>query len=365
MNGIEHTLRLKGLLLYNFLFWVLLCVWDIIKTISFSINFDIIFEPSSIIRWPISSYLSYWILSHLIFNLYLNVRSHKKTTFLVYHFAGSVLFGIFQKFLSGTIGLLLERLFLETETKTWRELLFLADQTFFDIIASMFIYWMAIAILVGLDYYRKFNDQNTRQLELEGALRKAQLNNLKMQMNPHFIFNAFNTIGMMVRQGKNKDAIDMIGGLSDLLRLSLKKELNQFVSLADEVDLAKKYLGIESGRYQDQLDIIWDVEEKVLKQRVPNLFLQPIIENAFKHGISGTLGKATLKISIGVEHEHLRIEVFNTGSGWHMNWELHKGKGIGLANTIERMLKLYKESFKFVIKEHSNGVSVILKLPMA
>jgi len=364
MTGIERTLQLKNFLVYNFVFWVVLCLWDIIKTFALSINFDTAYQFSNIIRWPVSNYIAYWILSYLIFDLYQHTRNREKRTFFIYHLLASILFGIIHKFLSATIGLLLERLFLEMETKTWKELLLLLDKTYFEILGSMFIYWLVLIILIGLDYYRRFNDQNTRRLELEGELGKAQLNSMKMQMNPHFLFNAFNTIAMMVRQKKNEEAVDMIGGLSDMFRLSLNKELKHFVHLEDEVELLEKYLSIESLRYQDRLEITWDIDKAVLKYNVPNFLLQPIVENAFKHGISKTLGKAELRIAIKEEQNHIRIEVFNSGSGLPMNWELQKDKGIGLANTIERMLKLYKESFRFVIEEHNDGVSVILKLPI-
>lgn len=364
MTGIERTLRLKNLLVYNFVFWVMLCVWDIIKTFTFSSSFDIPFEMSNLIRWPISNYISYWILSYLIFDFYQQSRNFRKWIFLAFHLAGSILFGIIHKFLSGIIGLLLERLFLEAETKTWRELIELWQHTYFDVLESIFIYWLVLFILVGLDFYKRFNDQNTKRLELEGELGKAQLKSMKMQMNPHFLFNAFNTVAMMVRQKKNEEAVDMIGGLSDMFRLSLNKDLKQFVLLREEVELLKKYLDIESLRYQDRLRIEWNIDEKALKHQVPNFVLQPIVENAFKHGISKTLDNAKLSISVHQKENQLIMEVFNTGAGFSNNWELQRDKGIGLSNTIDRMLKLYKESFKFVIEEHDGGVSVILKLPI-
>ena len=372
MTGIERTLQLKHFLVYNFVFWLVLCLWDIIKTFAFSINFGVPLMPSSIIRWPISNYFAYWILSFIIFNLYQLTRNYKKHHFFIYNLLASILFGILHKLLSGTIGLLLERLFLEEESKTWRELIALLNKTYFEILGGIFIYWLVLIILIGLDFYRKFNDQNTRRLELEGALGKAQLQSMKMQMNPHFLFNAFNTISMMIRQNKANEAVDMIGGLSDMFRLSLSKDLKQFIPLSEEVEMTKKYLEIESTRYRDRLSINWDIDDEALTSKVPNFILQPIVENAFKHGISKTIGPAKLDISIRMinpaslaEKHQILIEVFNTGIGLPMNWELQKDKGIGLANTIERLLKLYKESFKFVIDEHEDGVSVILKLPIS
>lgn len=256
------------------------------------------FVLSNLIVCPISSRTSGGIPSNLVFDFYQQSRKFRKWNFLTFHISASLLFGIFHKILSDIIGLLLERLFLEAETKSWRELLELWQHTYFDILGSIFIYWLVILILIGLDYYRKFNDQNTRRLELEGELGKAQLKSMKMQMNPHFLFNAFNTIAMMVRQKENDEAVDMIGGLSDMFRLSLNKDLRQFVPLSEEVDLLKKYLAIESLRYRDRLRIKWNIDDSVLNDQVPDFVLQPIVENAFKHGISKTLNNALLSISV-------------------------------------------------------------------
>ena len=149
-----------------------------------------------------------------------------------------------------------------------------------------------------------------------------------------------------------------------MLRYSLNKDTRQFVLLAEEVDLLKKYLSIESLRYKDRLSIEWKIEQDALQYEVPNFVLQPIVENAFKHGISKTIDDAILRIVVYKDHQHIHIEVFNSGSGLPLNWELQRDKGIGLANTIDRLLRLYEEQFKFVIDEHDDGVSVILNLPL-
>ena len=363
MTGIERTLQLKNFLVYNFVFWIFLCLWDISKVLDFTINFDLEFDQANLIRWPISGYLSFWMLSYLIFDLYQKSTKLNRLFFITFHLAGSILFAVIHKLLSGVTGLLLERLFLESETKTWKELIELWGKNQFDILGGVFVYWLVLIILIGLNYYRRFNEQNTKQLELEGELSKAQLKSMKMQLNPHFLFNAFNTIAMMVRRKKTDEAVEMIGGLSDMFRLSLNKELKQFVSLKDEIDLLKKYLAIESLRYKDRLTISWEIDEGVVNNEVPNFVLQPIVENAFKHGISKTLDESELKIAIFEDPKYVIIDVYNTGSGLSGAWELQKDKGVGLSNTIDRLLILYKEEFKFLIKEKDNGVSVILKLP--
>lgn len=185
-----------------------------------------------------------------------------------------------------------------------------------------------------------------------------------MQLNPHFLFNAFNTISMMVRQGKSETAVGMISGLSDMLRHSLVNEPKQFVTLMEEIDLVEKYLLLESERYKDRLTIKWDIEPTMLKLQVPSLILQPIVENAFKHGISKNIGRSVLQISVKKEAQLMVLEVFNTGSYLPINWDITKNKGLGLANTINRLIKLYKKDYKIQISERDQGVAVLVKIPV-
>jgi LytS/YehU family sensor histidine kinase len=199
---------------------------------------------------------------------------------------------------------------------------------------------------------------------MEHQLSRAQLKSLKMQLNPHFLFNAFNTISMMVRQERGKTAVKMISGLSDMLRHSLVAEPKQFVSLNEEIDLIEKYLLLESERYKDRLDIEWDLDEKLLDVQVPSLILQPIVENAFKHGISKNMSRSLLKISIRKENQTLILEVYNTGSFLPINWDINKNKGLGLANTINRLVKLYQKDYKIQISEKEKGVAVKVRIPL-
>ena len=167
----------------------------------------------------------------------------------------------------------------------------------------------------------------------------------------------------MIRQKKNQEAINMIVGISDMLRHSLTNEPKQFVPLKYEIDMLKKYLEIERARFQEKLEIKWQVQDEVEELAIPPLLLQPIVENAFKHGISKASDKSMLLISIHKENGSLFIEVFNTGSNLPINWELNTNKGIGLSNTIGRLLKLYQNDFKFLIEQRPNGVAVKIRVP--
>jgi LytS/YehU family sensor histidine kinase len=121
---------------------------------------------------------------------------------------------------------------------------------------------------------------------LNEQLAKAQLSALRQQIEPHFLFNTLNTIAGLVREGKNDGAVDMIAGLSDLLRRTLRTPDQQQMGLGEELEVVQKYLDIEKARFAERLQVELDVPKELLRARVPSLILQPIVENAVKHGIA-------------------------------------------------------------------------------
>ena len=263
------------------------------------------------------------------------------------------------------MAILLERLILGVELYDWQTTKQYWFSTYYDIFTGMAMYWVVILILTGLCYYRRFNEQYSNLMDARKDLDDAQLKSMKMQLHPHFLFNAFNTIVMMMRGGKNGDAIKMLTGLSDMLRQSLTRESEQFVALKEEIELLKKYLMIESVRYKDRLQIHWEIDDECLSLPVPGFVLQPIVENAFKHGVSRSMGPSEIRLSAKRSNGWLNLYVYNSGSTWNQNWEMHTATGIGLNNTIERLTKLYQSKFKFLVEQHSHGVEVKIQLPIA
>ncbi|MDN5204157.1 histidine kinase [Fulvivirgaceae bacterium BMA10] len=346
-----------------FAFWFLICWVEMVRAYAFSSGQGILYKWDGIINWPVSFFLSLWILSFLILDLYLHTRNSTRRQFLLVHFLASLICGVTNKILSGIIGILLERLFLTYETYTWEGLISHWKETYPDFIYGTLLYWLFLIMLLALDYYHRFRNQYTWGLELESRLMKSHLQTLRMQLKPHFLFNALNTIAMMVRKNNNKEAVNMVSGLSDMLRSSLARENKQFVSFEEELDLLKKYLSIESVRFQDRLDVQFDIDEKTLPCKVPNLLLQPIVENAFKHGLAKTIGPALIKISSIKKNNHTEMSVFNTGSSLPPDWDLNSSKGIGVLNTTHRLRRLYHGTFKFQVFEQDNGVLFKITLP--
>ncbi len=234
-----------------------------------------------------------------------------------------------------------------------------------NVINSILIYWVAVIVLLMFEYYERYREESIKAVSLESELTKAQLGMLKMQLQPHFLFNALNTISMIVRRKSNLQAVEMISGLSDMLRHALLSEQKDFVKLEEEIDMLNKYLSIEAVRFQDRLKIEFEIDELSKKEEVPNLILQPFIENAFKHGISNKMEEAVLKISCSNKDAYLVIEIFNNGAPIHDKLNLEKVNGIGIQNSMNRLEKIYGSDFKFSIEnvEDLKGVKVTLKIP--
>ena len=361
---VERFFRIKNYFWYNLLFWLLVAVLDVIQAFSFSETFGYNFESGSLIRWPLSIYISYWGLSLLAIRVYISTLKFKKWSFVGIHIVLSLLFGFVHKIAHPVVGLLLESLFLAEVSLQWNEIIALSLQTSYDFLSGSAMYWLMILIFQALNYYQKLQEKSNRAIELEGELSNAHLHSMKMQLQPHFLFNAFNTISMMVRNKKNDEAVHMISDLGEMLRQSLSRESQQFITLGEEIDLTRKYLNIESHRFSDRVSVEWEVDESLFDCKVPSLILQPIVENAFKHGISRSIDKEKLKISCQKESEKLILEVFNTGSELAPNWDFHKAKGIGLANTADRLSKLYNRDFKLLLNETPDGLSVKLQIPL-
>ena len=369
MSRLARIFQIRHFLLFNALFWSVLGGVALAQYYSGMITQGQSFGWSHVIRHPGATYLSFWILSFLVFDGYLLTRrGHRKAWqrpwFWVVHGLAGVVFGVLHKTLSYVVGLLLERLFLVQETRTWRELIRLWQQTFPDILYGILIYFLIVFILLALDYRQRFRDEHMLALELQHQLAQSQLQTMKMQLQPHFLFNALNTIAMMVRRKKSSEAIGMIANLSEMLRNSLNRKRQPLVPLHEELHLIEQYLAIEKVRYQDRLRVTQRIQPASLPLLVPNLILQPVVENAFKHGIAKSLHHARLEISTRIEDQQLVLEVFNTGHALPDGWNLHDHQGIGLGNTVSRLMRLYRGNFRFQITEQEDGVLVRMVLPV-
>lgn len=195
-------------------------------------------------------------------------------------------------------------------------------------------------------------------MTLERTLGAARLHALELQIQPHFLFNTLNAISSLVRAKQNEEAVEVIAGLSDLLRYTLDHAGAQRVPLEQETAMLQRYLGIQRVRFADRLDVRIDVEDGAGRAAVPTLILQPLAENAIRHGIARVASAGRVVVRAYRRDANLEIEMFNTGT-------LGNGerRGIGLTNTIERLRQLYGDAHRFELCERDGGVVAAISIP--
>jgi len=185
-----------------------------------------------------------------------------------------------------------------------------------------------------------------------------------MQLHPHFLFNTLNAIAGLVRDRKDKAAVQMIAGLSDLLRHTLENSGKQEVPLREELDFLELYLDIQQMRFSDRLTVRMEVAPETLNARVPNLILQPLVENAIRHGVAARVSAGEVYISARRENGALELKVADDGPGLKRGWRIEDAGGIGLSNTRERLAQLYGKEHRFEVRNREGGgVEAALLIP--
>jgi signal transduction histidine kinase len=246
------------------------------------------------------------------------------------------------------------------------------DWPFWVMILSVAVWQMTTnlltygAILGGsyaIDFYRRYQEREVAASRLSQQLANAQLQALRMQLNPHFLFNALNTVAMMVRKQENDDAVRTLAELSDLLRYVLEDTRSQEVPLRQELDFVRQYLAIEQVRFSDRLNVQIDAPDDTLEARVPNLLLQPLVENAIRHGIARSKAASLVEIIARRDDGQLLIEVRDDGPGLP-TIPTTAGGGLGIHNTQKRLQQMYGDNQEFRLRTRSEGgASASVRLP--
>ena len=231
-------------------------------------------------------------------------------------------------------------------------------------------YFLLLGAQYGLDYYHKYLEREKQALRLElntaqlkSQLVHAQLSALKMQLQPHFLFNTLNAIMVLVRQQKGKQAQEMLAGLGDLLRCVLEDVDSQEVSLRRELEYLQLYLSIERARFPDRLRAEISADQGILDAAVPQMALQPIVENAIRHGIGRSSAAGRIQINAIRVNDSLEIKVKDDGPGLEDKKSI-EGNGIGLSNTRARLQQLYGDAAGLSVENGDlGGVVVTMLLP--
>ena len=216
------------------------------------------------------------------------------------------------------------------------------------IATDFFIYAAALSVYYAFAYFSRFRhlalvaaQTESRATRLQLNLAEARIHALRMELNPHFLFNTLNAVAGLVRKREHDAAVDMLARLGDLLRTTLDREMPAEIPLADELSYLGRFVDIELVRFGDRLHVTWDVDADVRTALVPPLILQPLVENALRHGIARRPGPALLRVSARRSGLHVELAVRDSGDGLSPIDGRAPREGIGLSNTRARLAELY------------------------
>lgn len=232
------------------------------------------------------------------------------------------------------------------------------------------VYLALVLAIYAVSFYRQWRagQRLTSQLQvanaqLETKLVRASLDALKMQLHPHFLFNTLNSITSLIRNNRTREAEDIVAGLGELLRRSLDHKQEAMDTLERELDFLRRYFEIERIRFQDRLKVEFDIDPKCLRAQVPSLLLQPLAENAMKHGISKDPAARLLRVSAQRDGTRLLLTVYNDGPALPRD-DAALGRGIGMQNTHARLLMLYGDEARLRLRDNTpQGVRAEIILP--
>lgn len=229
-----------------------------------------------------------------------------------------------------------------------------------DTYIGALFYLVQFGIFHAYAYYRDYQRQQTQEAELRELAVKSELTALKAQLNPHFLYNVFNTISATV-PSELEHTRELLADLADLFRYQLQSSKTDLVTVRDEVAFLQKYLDLEKARFGDRLRVVFEVPDAVLETKIPPMLLQPLVENAVRHGIAPLIEGGEVRIRLGQQNGQLHVTVADTGAG--MNGKSENGSGVGLANTRLRLAKMYGN--ELVMGANApHGVRVDFVIPM-
>jgi LytS/YehU family sensor histidine kinase len=227
---------------------------------------------------------------------------------------------------------------------------------------EMMTYWAIAGLSHALLYYRESRERALRAAQLETKLIEAQMRTLQQQLQPHFLFNTLHAISALMH--RDVDAADRtLIRLSDLLRMTLENLGEQQVTLKTELDFLTKYLEIEQTRFADRLTVQFDVQPEALDVLVPTLLVQPLVENAIKHGIARKKGPGHINVTAHAAHDKLCIEVRDDGVGLSDTALNALQKGIGVSTTRARLQHQYGADYRFEFHRLAQGLAVLVAVP--
>lgn len=228
------------------------------------------------------------------------------------------------------------------------------------LVIDVLLYGAVVTLALMLDAHNRLLHQRTASAQLAELLAQAQLSALKLQIEPHFIFNSLNAVTGLIREKKDNEAIAMIAALGDLLRRVTDQSERQFVSMEEEIEFLHKYLAIQQMRFAERLRYQIDIPDDLMKAQVPDFVVQALVENAIKHGIAKRARGGELKVAASRDGDTLALCVSNDGPPLPERLE----ERVGISNTRQRLLALYGNASDLTLQNHaSTGVMATITLP--
>ncbi|HEY0023354.1 MAG TPA: histidine kinase [Longimicrobium sp.] len=222
---------------------------------------------------------------------------------------------------------------------------------------NLLIYAALVGVHHALEYHRRLQEREAAAAELRTRLAQAQLQSLRTQLQPHFLFNTLNAVSVLALKGETQAVVRMLSRLSELLRLTLDGAPGQEVTLRRELAMLERYVDIERVRFPDRLEVRVDAAPETYDALVPALLLQPLVENAIRHGIAQTVGAGRVQVRAERRGDRLWMEVRDTGPGFPPAGV--QREGIGLANVSDRLACLYGEEGRFTLENAPEGGAVV------
>ena len=225
---------------------------------------------------------------------------------------------------------------------------------------NIVFYVLLLGVAHAALYHQRYRERERAAERLAAGLALARLQSLKMQIHPHFLFNTLNAISALI-PADAQPARRMVAQLGDMLRIALDHEATQEVALRDALSFLEPYLEIEQVRLGDRLTVVMDIDPGLLDARVPHLILQPLVENAIRHGIAPRIAPGTVRISAAADADgrSLELEVRDDGPGIAPEDGTAARKGVGLTNIKSRLQQLYGDEHRFDLRNHAEGGAVV------
>ena len=233
----------------------------------------------------------------------------------------------------------------------------------FHALICVFAYALILAVTYLVDSRDKVARKAAETAQLGEELSKAQLAALLRQMEPHFMFNTLNSIAGLVRDDRKTAAVNMIVGLSEILRRASQNQKAE-TTLAEEVEYLQRYIDIQKVRFGERLNYHVDVPEALMGAQVPSLLLQPLVENAIKHGLAERVAGGEIRVEATRKDGALSLSVYNDGPDFAADWE-SKSAGVGLANLRTRLRIMHGDAADLLVRSVAGGVEVAVILPLA